>query len=155
MKYWLFKTEPDVFSIEDLEREKISFWEGVRNYQARNYLRDDVKPADLVLFYHSNASPPGVIGIAEIVAAGIPDPHQFDPNSKYYDPKAPKDIPRWYGVKLRLHTKFETLISLDMLKSVEGLESMIVIKRGSRLSIQPVTKKEFEIVKKLGLGRKN
>ncbi len=151
MRYWLFKTEPDVFSIEDLEREKISFWEGVRNYQARNSLRDDVKPGDLVLFYHSNANPPGVIGVAEIVESGLPDPHQFDPNSKYFDPKSPSDKPRWYGVKIKLHSKFKSLVPLNVLKTTKGLESMIVIQRGSRLSIQPVTESEFKIVKKLGL----
>jgi len=151
MRYWLFKTEPDVFSIDDLEREKISFWEGVRNYQARNYLRDDVKPGDLVLFYHSNANPPGIIGIAEIVESGIPDPHQFNLQSKYFDPKSPKENPRWFGVRLKLHTKFKELIPLHQLKSIAGLESMIVIQKGSRLSIQPVTKKEFDIILKLGL----
>lgn len=151
MRYWLFKTEPDVFSIEDLEREKISFWEGVRNYQARNSLRDDVKPGDLVLFYHSNANPPGIIGIAEIVESRIPDPHQFDPKSKYFDPKSPKDNPRWYGVRLQFQKKFKELISLNQLKTISGLESMIVVQRGSRLSIQPVTKKEFDIVNNLGL----
>ncbi|MDZ4728075.1 MAG: EVE domain-containing protein [Leptospira sp.] len=151
MKYWLFKTEPDVFSIDDLEREKVSFWEGVRNYQARNYLRDEVKAEDLVLFHHSNANPPSVVGIAEVVEGGLPDPHQYDPNSKYFDPKAPKDNPRWYGVKLKLVAKFKKRISLDELKITKGLEEMMVIKKGARLSIQPVAKKEFEIVKKLGL----
>jgi predicted RNA-binding protein with PUA-like domain len=151
MRYWLFKTEPDVFSIDDLAREKVSFWEGVRNYQARNFLRDDVKPGDLVLFHHSSTNPPGVIGIAEIVESGIHDPHQFDPNSKYFDPKSPKENPRWYGVKLKLHSKFKRLISLNELKTISGLEKMVVIQKGSRLSIQPVTKKEFDIVKKLGL----
>ncbi|MCZ8157587.1 MAG: EVE domain-containing protein [Leptospira sp.] len=151
MRYWLFKTEPDVFSIEDLQREKISFWEGVRNYQARNYLRDDVKEGDKVLFYHSNANPPCIVGIAEIVESGIPDPHQFDPNSKYFDPKAKVSEPRWYGVKLKLLQKFKQQISLSELKANVGLAEMIVVQKGSRLSIQPVTKKEFEIVVKLGL----
>ena len=151
MRYWLFKTEPDVFSIDDLEREKISFWEGVRNYQARNYLRDDVKPGDLVLFYHSNANPPGIIGIAEIVESGLHDPHQFNPQSKYFDPKSPKENPRWYGVKLKLHAKFREFISLNQLKATKGLESVIVIQKGSRLSIQPVSEKEFKIIKLLGL----
>jgi predicted RNA-binding protein with PUA-like domain len=151
MRYWLFKTEPQVFSIEDLAREKISFWEGVRNYQARNSLRDDVQADDLVLFYHSNAKPPGIVGIALIVEGGTPDPHQFDPNSKYFDPKSKKEKPTWFGVKLKLQTRFRELIPLDTLKTTSGLEEMVVIQKGSRLSIQPVTMKEFEIVKKLGL----
>ncbi|MDF3820805.1 EVE domain-containing protein [Leptospira sp. 96542] len=149
MKYWLFKTEPEVFSIDSLIKEKLSFWEGVRNYQARNYLRDDVKLGDLVLFHHSNANPPGIVGIAEVAKEATPDPHQFDPNSKYFDAKLKGVEPRWFGVHLKPHTKFSRLISLDELRSTKGLEKMIVIQKGGRLSIQPVTKKEFEIVLKL------
>ncbi|TGL24292.1 EVE domain-containing protein [Leptospira yanagawae] len=149
MKYWLFKTEPDVFSIDDLIREKLSYWEGVRNYQARNYLRDEVKLGDLVLFYHSRLEPPGVVGIAEVAKEASPDPFQFDPNHKYFDPKLKGTEPRWFGVHLKPRTKFQELIPLDLLKKTKGLEKMVVTQKGSRLSIQPVTKKEFEIVIKL------
>ncbi|TGN06481.1 EVE domain-containing protein [Leptospira ilyithenensis] len=150
MKYWLFKTEPDVFSIDDLEREKISFWEGVRNYQARNYLRDEVKKGDLVLFYHSSTDPTGIVGVAEIVESRIPDPFQFDPNSKYFDPKSKKEDPRWFGVKLKLSKRFTNFLSLAELKTVKGLSKMVLVQKGSRLSIQPVQKSEFDTITKLG-----
>lgn len=153
MKYWLFKTEPDVFSIEDLKREKISFWEGVRNYQARNYLRDEVKLGDPILFYHSNANPPGVVGIATVVKEASPDPYQFDPKHKYFDPKLKGTEPRWFGVHISLQEIFAEIIPLDVLKKTKGLESMVVTQKGSRLSIQPVTEKEFHIIKKLAQGK--
>lgn len=154
MKHWLFKTEPDVFSIDDLKREKIAFWEGVRNYQARNYLRDEVKIGDKILFYHSNANPPGVIGIAVVVREASTDPYQFDPNHKYFDPKLKTKEPRWFGVHISLEKKFESIIPLDTLRNTKGLENMVVTQKGSRLSIQPVTEKEFKIVTKLGLNSK-
>ncbi|TGN20930.1 EVE domain-containing protein [Leptospira idonii] len=150
MRYWLFKTEPDVFSIDHLEREKISFWEGVRNYQARNHLRDDVKKKDLILFYHSSTNPLGIAGIAEVVEERLPDPFQFDPKSKYFDPKSKKEDPRWFGVKIKLHKRFKNFVTLDQIRETEGLEDMIVIRKGGRLSIQPVQKSEFDIILKLG-----
>ncbi|WP_411824067.1 EVE domain-containing protein [Leptospira sp. 'Mane'] len=150
MKYWLFKTEPDVFSIDDLEREKISFWEGVRNYQARNYLRDEVKKGDLVLFYHSSTDPTGIVGVAEIVESQIPDPFQFDPKSKYFDPKSKKEDPRWFGVRLKLSKRFKNFLSLAELKTIKNLNQMVLVQKGSRLSIQPVQKSEFDTITKLG-----
>ncbi|MDZ4838154.1 MAG: EVE domain-containing protein [Candidatus Melainabacteria bacterium] len=149
MNFWLFKSEPSVYSIDDLKRDKSTPWEGVRNYQARNFLRDTVKNGDLVLFYHSNAEPPGVAGIARIVKEGYFDPHAFDPKSKYFDEKSKKDNPAWYLVDVGFVEKFDQVISLPMLKGTKGLEEMMVTKRGARLSIQPVTKAEWDIVLKL------
>ncbi len=149
MNFWLFKSEPSVYSIDDLKRDKHTPWEGVRNYQARNFLRDTVKNGDLVLFYHSNAEPPGVAGIGKIVKEGYVDPHAFDPKSKYFDEKSKKDNPAWYLVDVGFVEKFSQIISLQTLKETKGLEEMMVTKRGARLSIQPVTKQEWDIVLKL------
>ncbi len=150
-RYWLFKSEPDVFSIDDLKsvpggRE---VWDGVRNYQARNRLRDDVQVGDEVLFYHSSAQPSGIAGIMTVVAAGYPDPTQFDPNSKYHDPKSDLDNPRWIAVDVSFERKFPRLIPLTELKSTPGLEDMAVVQRGQRLSILPVTAAEWKIVMQL------
>lgn len=149
MKYWLFKSEPHVYSIDDLKKEKKCYWEGVRNYQARNLLRDTIKKGDQVLFYHSNAKPPGVAGIAEVVKEGYPDHTQFEESSKYFDPKSKADDPRWFMVDVKFIKKFKNLVSLEQLKNTTGLDEMMVTKRGARLSIQPVTKKEWNIVTKL------
>ncbi|MBX9670966.1 MAG: EVE domain-containing protein [Candidatus Obscuribacterales bacterium] len=149
MNYWLFKSEPSVYSIDDLKRDKRTSWEGVRNYQARNFLRDTVKNGDLVLFYHSNAEPPGVAGIAEIVKEGYPDHTALDPKHKYYDEKSKPGNPTWYLVDVGFKTKFDKIVGLPTLKEAPGLEDMMVTKRGARLSIQPVTKKEWDIVLKL------
>lgn len=149
MNYWLFKSEPSVYSIDDLKRDKSTPWEGVRNYQARNFLRDTVKDGDLVLFYHSNAEPPGVAGIGKIVKEGYVDPSAFDQKSKYFDEKSKKDNPAWYLVDVGFVQKFDQIISLSTLKATHGLEEMMVTKRGARLSIQPVTKQEWDIVLKL------
>ena len=152
IQYWLFKSEPDVYSIDDLKKEKKTYWEGIRNYQARNLLRDTVKKGDLVFFYHSNAKPPGIAGIAEVVKEGYPDHTQFDENEKYFDPKANKDDPRWFMVDVKFVEKFKNLVSLEELKNNPNLDEMMVTKRGARLSIQPVTKKEWDIVNKLAKG---
>jgi predicted RNA-binding protein with PUA-like domain len=143
------KSEPDVYSIDDLARDGSTFWNGVRNYQARNFMRDDMKPGDLVLYHHSNADPPGVAGIAEVTRAGYPDPTARDPASDYFDPKAGDDDPRWYMVDIAFREKFPALVSLDALRAAPGLEKMLVINR-SRLSVQPVTPAEFRIVAELG-----
>ena len=148
-QFWLFKSEPDVYSIDDLKKEKKCYWEGVRNYQARNLLRDTIKKGDQVFFYHSNATPPGIVGVAEVAKEGYPDHTQFDENSKYYDPKSKKDEPRWMMVDVKFVEKFKNLVSLDQLKNTPGLEEMMVTKRGARLSIQPVTADEWKIVMKL------
>jgi predicted RNA-binding protein with PUA-like domain len=149
MRYWLMKSEPDVFSIDDLAKKKTSLWDGVRNYQARNFMTQDMKPGDQVLFYHSNAEPPGVAGIATVASPAQPDPAQFDKKSEYYDPKSTKDNPRWHCVTVGFVEKFPRVVPLDELKTVPDLKDMMVIKRGQRLSIQPVTKKEFDCVKTL------
>ncbi len=149
-RYWLMKSEPDVYGIDDLERDGSAPWDGVRNYQARNFMRDEMKLGDKVLFYHSNAKPPGVAGIAEIVVESHPDPTQWDKKSHYYDPKSPKDDPRWFLVDVGFVSKFPAVVPLDDLKETPGLEEMLVIKRGMRLSVQPVTKQQFDIVAKLG-----
>lgn len=145
-RYWLMKTEPESYSIDDLERDGTTFWNGIRNYQARNFMRDDVKPGDGVLFYHSNAEPPGIFGVAEVVRAAYPDHTQFDPESKYFDPKATPENPTWVMVDVKFVRKFSAPVSLAELKETPGLEEMMVTRRGSRLSVQPVTAQEWKIV---------
>ena len=150
MQYWLMKSEPDVYSIDDLERDGSTYWEGVRNYTARNNMRK-MTVGDLVLYYHSNAKPPGVAGVARITKEAYPDPHQWDPKSKYYDAKSTQENPRWSMVDVEFVEKLPNMVSLDTMKTAKGLEEMVVIKRG-RLSVQPVTAKEFAIVKRLAHG---
>jgi predicted RNA-binding protein with PUA-like domain len=139
------KSEPDVFSIDDLERRGREPWDGVRNYQARNFMRDEMAVDDLVLFYHSNATPPGVAGIARVACAAYPDPSAFDPDSKYYDPQSDPDDPRWWLVEVEFVEKFADLVSLDALKAAAktDLDGMLVVRRGQRLSVQPVEKQHF------------
>ena len=149
MRYWLMKSEPGVFSIDSLAQSKTSLWDGVRNYQARNFMMNDMKVGDSVLFYHSNAEPPGVAGIAKVVAPAEPDPSQFDKKSDYYDPKATKDKPIWFCVRVEFSEKFPKFVSLEDLRKAKPLKDMLVLKRGQRLSIQPVTDKEFECVQKM------
>lgn len=148
---WLLKSEPEVYSIDDLQRDGQTTWEGVRNYQARNFLRDDAHPGDRVLYYHSNADPPGVAGLATVARAGYPDPAARDPESDYFDPKASDQDPRWYMIDVAFAEKFPAVVSLDALRQAPGLEKMLVIHK-SRLSVQPVTDEEFEIVVRLGRG---
>ncbi len=151
--YWLFKSEPDVFSIDDLKANKTTFWEGVRNYQARNLLRDTIKKGDLVLYYHSNAEPSGVAGIAKVCRTGYPDHTAFDPKTHYYDEKSDPNNPTWYMVDVEFVEKFDELIPLGKLKETPGLEDMMVTKRGARLSVQPVSENEWKIILKLA-GKK-
>lgn len=148
-KHWLFKTEPESYSIDDLKKDKQTFWNGVRNYQARNFLRDDMQPGDRVLFYHSNAEPPAIVGVAKVVTAGYGDPTALDPKSDYYDPKATQDEPRWYMVDIAFERKFATPLALEALRKVTALKDMELLRKGSRLSIQPVRKAEFDAVLKL------
>ena len=149
-RYWLVKSEPDAYSIDDLERDGQAEWDGVRNYQARNFMRDDMTVGDLVLFYHSNAKPPGVAGVAKVATEAYPDPTQFDPTSKYHDPKATEEAPRWHLVDLSFVEKFDAVLGLDVLKEhADDLEGMMVIKRGIRFSVQPVEKEHFRKVLKL------
>ena len=147
---WLMKSEPEVYSIDDLRRDGRTSWEGVRNYQARNFMRDDARPGDNVLFYHSNADPPGVAGLATVTRGGYPDPSARDPGSDYFDPKASDQDPRWYMIDVAFGEKFPAVVPLDTLRQTPGLEKMLVINK-SRLSVQPVTDEEFRIV--VGLGR--
>lgn len=149
-KYWLLKCEPAAYTIEDLERDGTTTWEGVRNFQARNMMRDDMKMGDGVLFYASNAEPSGVTGIAEVSREAYPDPYAFRKGHKYFDPKSDKDNPAWYTLEIRFVERFEEIIPLAVLKETPGLEKMVVTQKGSRLSVQPVTKEEFEIVRRLG-----
>lgn len=148
--HWLFKSEPGSYSIDHLEQDGRTFWNGIRNYQARNLLRDEIQEGDQVLIYHSNANPPCAVGTATVVRPGYPDPAALDPASNYFDPRATSDDPRWYMVDIEFGEKFSRAVPLQELKSTPGLESMVVTTK-SRLSVQPVTPGEFEIV--LGLGR--
>lgn len=149
-RYWLMKCEPEAYTIDDLERDGTATWEGVRNFQARNSLRDDLKVGDPVLFYASNAEPSGVTGLAEVSRAGYPDPYAFQAGHKYFDPKSDPENPTWYMVDIRFVEKFPEIVPLAVLKETRGLAKMMVTQKGSRLSVQPVTKKELEIVTKLG-----
>lgn len=152
MQYFLVKTEPDVFSIDDLKKKKKEPWDGVRNYQARNIMRDDMKVGDKVLFYHSNATPPGVVGVCRVASAPYPDPSQFDDKSKYFDPKSPHDNPRWILVDVAFVKKFKRMVSLPELKAHPALQQMRLIQRGNRLSVMPVSAEEFAVIEQLGNG---
>ena len=149
-RYWLLKCEPEAYSIDDLERDGEATWEGVRNFQARNTMRDDMKVGDGVLFYASNAEPSGVTGVAEVSREGYPDPYAFQKGHKYFDPKSDPENPTWYMVDIRFVEKFPEIVPLAELKAAKGLAKMVVTQKGSRLSVQPVTRKEHEIVLKLG-----
>jgi predicted RNA-binding protein with PUA-like domain len=144
MKYWLMKSEPDVFSIDTLKTKKKSGWDGVRNYQARNYMRDDMRKGDMILFYHSSCEIPGVAGLAKVCKESHPDPTQFDKKSDYYDPKATLENPRWFMVEVEFVEKFKTVVTLAQLKSEKALANMPLVQKGSRLSINPVTEGEFK-----------
>lgn len=149
-KYWLMKCEPESYSIDDLERDGTTGWEGVRNYTARNLMRDEMKAGDGVLFYASNADPSGVTGLAEIAREGYPDPFAFRQGHVYFDPKSDPASPTWITVDVRFVEKFAAIVPLDTLKRTRGLAKMMVVQKGSRLSVQPATKAEFEIVLRLG-----
>ncbi|MDO8793095.1 MAG: EVE domain-containing protein [Vicinamibacterales bacterium] len=149
-RYWLMKCEPAAYTIEALAKDKTTGWEGVRNFQARNFMRDDMQAGDAVLFYASNADPSGVTGLAEIVKEGYPDPFALKKGHKYYDEASKPDAPTWYTVDVGFVEVFPAVISLETLKQTKGLEKMMVVQKGSRLSIQPVTKAEFDIVCRLG-----
>ncbi len=148
-RYWLMKSEPEVYSISDLEKDGTSGWEGVRNYQARNSMRDDMKDGDLVLYYHSNAKPPGVAGVARVHGAPIPDPSQFDKKSEYYDPGSKKDDPRWLMAQIAFVEKFGNVVPLEVMKADKMLAGMPVLQKGQRLSVQPVSAEHFARVLKL------
>ena len=151
-KYWLLKSEPDVFSIDDLEsaKDQTTYWDGVRNYQARNMMRDDMQVGDQVLYYHSGADPSGVAGVAEIVKAGYPDFASWDESDLHYDPKSTAENPRWFMVDVKFVEKFAQVLPLSDLKADPKLEGMELLRKGSRLSVQPVSAAHFKHVLKLG-----
>jgi len=148
VNYWLMKSEPDVFGIDHLIAmpKKTEHWDGVRNYQARNMMRDDMKKGDLVFFYHSNCKVPGIVGIMQVVQESYPDFTSWDPESKYFDPKSSAENPRWFMVDVKFKRKLKRTISLNKLKEMPGLEQMPLVRRGNRLSIMPVSKQEWDTI---------
>ncbi len=148
MRYWLMKSEPDAYSIDQLAKDKTTPWTGIRNYQARNFMRDQMVKGDQVLFYHSNCEPPGIVGIAEVCALAYPDETQFDRKSKYYDAKATRENPRWLHVDIKFVKKLR-LIRLDELRQHKPLAHMRILARGNRLSITPVDPAEWEYITKM------
>lgn len=147
MQCWLFKTEPDEFSIDDLKRVEREIWDGVRNYQARNFLRDEIKLNDRIFIYHSSCKQPAIVGIAKVCKAAFADPSQFDESSKYFDSKSTPEQPRWFSVEVRFEQKLRP-ITLSVLKKDNQLEKMHLIQKGSRLSIQPVRQSEWAYILK-------
>lgn len=150
-QFWLFKSEPECFSIQDLARQpkQTTFWDGVRNFQARNFLRDAIQQGDGVLFYHSSTEPMAIVGTATVVKRGYPDHTAFDPNADHYDPKSDPDEPTWYMVDIQLDSIFDAPLTRAELHAVPDLKDMMLLKRGSRLSIQPVTPVEWQAVLEL------
>ncbi|MDQ2096093.1 MAG: EVE domain-containing protein [Tychonema bourrellyi B0820] len=148
MNYWLMKSEPDVYSITDLNSDKVSIWDGVRNYQARNFMRE-MSMGDLVFFYHSNTKIPGIVGLMRVIEANISDPTQFDMNSDYYDAKSTFDAPRWQTVKVEFVEEFATLISLDELKQEFSIDEILVVRKGNRLSVMPISEAAAEKILKM------
>ena len=149
MAYWLMKSEPDAYGIDDLKRDRREPWDGIRNYQARNMMRDDMKVGDKAFFYHSNCKEPGVVGIMKIASKPYPDPTQFDPDSKYYDSKSDPENPRWILVDVQYVKKLKRTITLAEIKAHPGLDDMILTRKGNRLSIMPVSDEHWDII--LGL----
>ena len=151
-RYWLMKSEPGVFSIDDLAaaKEQTTRWDGVRNYQARNLLRHDIAVGDGVIFYHSSADPPAAAGTAKVVRAGYPDPTQFDPRDGHFDRDSQRDDPRWFSVDIKFDSKFTRPVTLPELRAAPALKDMVLLRRGSRLSVQPVTAAEWKQIVKLG-----
>ena len=155
-RYWLVKSEPETFSFDDLLASpgRTTGWDGVRNFQARNFMRDEMKVGDLVFFYHSSTDPAAIVGIAEVVREGYPDPTAFDAKDSHYDPKSKRDAPTWMMVDLRAREALPKPLTLAELRGVKGLEKMVLLQKGSRLSVQPVTAKEWDIVcRKAGLEK--
>lgn len=148
MNYWLMKSEPDVYSIADLNGDKVSIWDGVRNYQARNFMRE-MSVGDLVFFYHSNTKIPGIMGLMRVIETNIADPSQFDMNSEYYDAKSTFDSPRWQTVKVEFVEEFSKLISLDELKQEFSIDEILVVRKGNRLSVMPISEAAAEKILKM------
>ena len=152
-RHWLVKSEPDVFSFDDLLAcpRHTTTWDGVRNYQARNTLRDDMKKGDLVFFYHSSTDPAQIVGVAEVARDGYPDETAFDANDSHFDPKSKREAPSWYAVDIKAVKKFDRPVTLAELRAVKGLEKMTLLQKGSRLSVQPVSEQEWQIIYDLGM----
>jgi predicted RNA-binding protein with PUA-like domain len=152
-KYWLMKSEPESFSFDDLMASPgaTTCWDGVRNYQARNFMRDDMKKEDFVLFYHSSCEEPGVVGVAEVSREAYPDPSAWDPKSRYHDPRSSPDAPVWFMVDITCQRPFRRPVTLQALKNTPALKNMKVVQKGQRLSVQPVTQEEFEKVCEMGM----
>ena len=150
-QYWLLKTEPTTFSFDDLWNapKRTTFWDGVRNFQARNTLRDRMKVGDGVFIYHSSTDPTGIVGIAEVVKEGYPDPTAFDPKDSHYDPRSKRESPTWYVVDVKAIERLAPIITLDELRGVKGLDKMVLLQRGSRLSVQPVSAEEWRMIRAL------
>lgn len=149
-RYWLMKTEPDEFSIEDLARDGRTDWTGVRNYQARNLLRDELKPGDLVLVYHSSCDPLGVAGIGNVSGGARPDATAWDPASPYHDPRSTPEQPRWWSVEVEFVERFAQVVTLDRMRGEPALEGLLALRRGYRLSVQPVSEEHFRILRRMG-----
>lgn len=152
MAKWLMKSEPDCYSIEDLERGGPSMWEGCRNYTVRNFFRDSMQPGDMAFFYHSNCTPPGVVGTMRILGNAYPDPTQFDLASNYHDPKSPQESPRWLTRDVELVERYPSMVTLTQLRETPGLEEMLLLRKGQRLSVLPVADAEWDII--VGLARR-
>jgi predicted RNA-binding protein with PUA-like domain len=154
-RHWLVKTEPSVFSFDDLMKcpKQTTSWDGVRNFQARNTLRDDMKKGDLVFVYHSSADPTAIVGVAEIAREGYPDKTAFDAKDSHFDPRSREDAPTWFVVDLKATEAFRRPVTLAELREVKGLEKMTLLQKGSRLSVQPVSPTEWEIIYKLGMAK--
>ncbi len=152
VKYWLFKSEPEAFSLQDLKNSKngTTYWNGVRNYQARNFMRDEMKSGDKALFYHSSTDIPAAVGVCEIVKEGYPDFTAFDPDDHHYDPKSKKDSPAWYMVDIKFVEEFNSPVSLQQIKENPKLQNMRLVQRGNRLSVMPVEEAEFKEIVKMG-----
>lgn len=146
MKFWLFKSEPSAYSYDDLVKDGVAEWDGVRNFQVRNWLKNDIKRGDKVLFYYSSANPMGVVGVATVVREGYPDHTAWDPTSEHPDPKSTPDNPIWYMVDIAPERKLDRMVTLDEMRKMPELSNMMTLKRGNRFSITPVTEEEFEAI---------
>lgn len=154
MNYWLMKSEPDVYSIADLQRDRETLWDGVRNYQARNFLKS-MQPGDLAFFYHSNTTPPGIAGLMQVAQPHVVDPTQFDAKSKYYDPKSPPDNPRWHTVTVAYVETFPQVIPLETLRQTFAPDDLWVVRQGNRLSVMPVPTEIAEKILTMGQAATN
>lgn len=149
MNYWLMKSEPSVYGIEDLQKDRLTSWGGVRNYQVRNMFRDQFAKGDLAFFYHSSCAVPGIVGSMTVAGPAYPDPTQFEPTSEYFDPKSRRDAPTWLAVDVRFKAHFPQILSLDALRGHPGLEALQILRRGNRLSVTPVTAAEAQVISEI------